>query len=244
MRFFLGVHKYTPIDGMLGDMGWCKPHVHRNLGIIRFWNRMIEMDENRLTKRIFNTDYSSCHDNWCSKTLKLLQDINSSDSFYLKQTLNLTYVENTLIENFKTKWKCDIAKKTKLRTYVTFKKEFETEHYVKHCQIRTNRSIMAQFRLGILPIKIETGRFKNIPADQRFCETCTPEIENEKHVLLKCTLYEIERDTLFRKARNCNTNFDTLNEDAIFSFLMTHLWKSTNKFLVDAWHIRQNIMYV
>ena len=79
---------------------------------------------------------------------------------------------------------------------------------------------MAQFRLGILPIKIETGCFKNIPADQRFCETCTPEIENEKHVLLKCTIYEMQRDTLFTKARNCNTNFYKLNEDVIFSYFL------------------------
>ena len=116
MRFFLGVHKYTPTDGMLGDMGWCKPYVHRNLGIVRFWNRMIEMENNRLTKRIFNTDHSSCHDNWSSNTLKLMNDINSSGSFHLKQTLNLMYVENTLIEHFKTKWNRDIAIKPKLRT--------------------------------------------------------------------------------------------------------------------------------
>ena len=53
----------------------------------------------------------------------------------------------------------------------------------------------------------------------------------------------MQRDTLFTKARNCNTNFDTLNEDAIFSYLMTHLWKSTNIVLVDTWH-RVLIMYV
>ena len=40
----------------------------------------------------------------------------------------------------------------------------------------------------------------------------------------------MQRDTLSKKARNYNTNIDTLNKDAIFSYLMTNLWKRINIF--------------
>ena len=49
---------------------------------------------------------------------------------------------------------------------------------------------MAQFRFGILLLNIETGRFRNQPIEQRICNLCELyEIEDEFHVLFKCTLF-------------------------------------------------------
>ena len=45
-------------------------------------------------------------------------------------------------------------------------------------------------RFGILPLNIETGRFRNQPIEQRICNLCElNEIEDELHFLFKCTLY-------------------------------------------------------
>ena len=57
MHYFLGVHKYTPIAGMLGDMGWYQQSIGRKLCILRLWNRIIQTEDNRLTKVLFNADY-------------------------------------------------------------------------------------------------------------------------------------------------------------------------------------------
>ena len=54
MRYYLGVHKFAPNVGVEGEMGWLSPKVCRNLGLVRFWNRLMDMDNNRLTKIIFN----------------------------------------------------------------------------------------------------------------------------------------------------------------------------------------------
>ena len=37
---------------------------------------------------------------------------------------------------------------------------------------RSQRSLVAQLRAGILPLAIEVGRFKNIPEENRLCELC------------------------------------------------------------------------
>ncbi len=58
--------------------------------------------------------------------------------------------------------------KPKLRTYVKFKENICTEDYVKHCTSRRKRLLIAQFRIGILPLHIETGRFRDI-IDERVC---------------------------------------------------------------------------
>ena len=43
---------------------------------------------------------------------------------------------------------------------------------------------MAQFRLGIIPIEVEIGRYQSIPLENRICKLCKlNQIKDEKHVL-------------------------------------------------------------
>lgn len=50
------------------------------------------------------------------------------------------------------------------------------------------RKIITRWRLSSIPIKIETMRYKKIPQDQRKCTICLL-IEDEYHILFKCTLF-------------------------------------------------------
>ena len=52
MRVFMGVHKHAPLLGIIGDMGWIPNVLHRNIEYIRYWNRIIKMDDNRITKSV------------------------------------------------------------------------------------------------------------------------------------------------------------------------------------------------
>ena len=49
MRFFLGVHKYTPNLGIEGEMGWKPTAVRKKCYMQHFWNRKLCMDEERIT---------------------------------------------------------------------------------------------------------------------------------------------------------------------------------------------------
>ena len=71
----------------------------------------------------------------------------------------------------------------KLRTYILHKNRYETETYVKMFMSRKQRSLLAQTRAGILPLKVETGRFRNIKdpltgnmrrmkIEERTCDIC------------------------------------------------------------------------
>ena len=45
---------------------------------------------------------------------------------------------------------------------------------------------------------IETGRYTNIPRNERICKNCTnQEIEDETHFLTRCPTFSEERDDLF-----------------------------------------------
>ena len=87
-------------------------------------------------------------------------------------------------------WKQDVPKKPKLRTYCLFKETMDIENYIKYNLSSSERSAMAQFRFGILPPNIETGRFRNQALDERLCTLCEfNEIEDESHFLFQCSLW-------------------------------------------------------
>ncbi len=71
--YFLGVHPKAPLLGLEGHMGWENCKVRHLLAIIRLWNKLIKMNPNRLTKRIFISDYNLCK-NWC-KEVKLFFEL-------------------------------------------------------------------------------------------------------------------------------------------------------------------------
>ena len=53
IRSFVGVHKCTSNAVIHGDMGWILPHIRCQLNCLRLWNRLLDLDANRITKRIF-----------------------------------------------------------------------------------------------------------------------------------------------------------------------------------------------
>ncbi len=71
LRYFLGVHKTAPILALEGDMGWITKDVRRQTEKLCLWNRLINMDDSRLTKKLFLYDYYLCKENWCHE-MKLI----------------------------------------------------------------------------------------------------------------------------------------------------------------------------
>ena len=78
--------------------------------------------------------------------------------------------------------------KLKLRVYNQYKEQRGEEKYVLTGMSRRERSLLAQFRFGILPLEIEVGRYRNKPVAERKCPFCA-EVEDEIHFLFKCEKY-------------------------------------------------------
>ena len=116
-----------------------------------------------------------------------------------------------------------ISKKgdNKLRTYCTFKSNFDVEEYCKLVWPPRHRSALCKFRCGVAPIRIETGRYNNLCLNQRICPFCTNEIESEIHVILHCPMYSDLRFMLFEKAESCSNNFANLCDNDKMSFLLS-----------------------
>ena len=159
-------------------------------------------------------------------------------NFDQREIIAVTQVENLLKEKFETKWKNDVLMKPKLRTYCKFKETFQTEQYVKFNLNRRERSLTAQYRLGILPIHVETGRYRGTPLEERFCFHCKDKVEDEIHLLLDCPLYSFQRCNLFQTVKLTLPYFENCTIEQKLCILLNEFWKECGKYISLVWEIR------
>jgi hypothetical protein len=116
-RYYLGVHQRTPLLAIEGDIGWDQCKVRHYLEMGRFWNRLIQTSDSRLTKLIFEWDFSLCKNNWCSEMKEILYSINMNEIFDRQEVINLDSLMNELRQQQHSNWFRDLSYKPKLRTY-------------------------------------------------------------------------------------------------------------------------------
>ena len=244
MRYFLGVHRFCPIAGMQGDMGWATPKLNRFLPIVRLWNRLLLMSDDRLTKKIFHWDYAQ-RNGWGKEVSKIFNEMGLRDTFSNKQFCDLRTVKSKITDLMARQWKAELEQKPKLRTYKLFKNEFKTSNSVFICN-RAKRSLLSKFRTGILPLRIETGRwYQGTRLEDRVCEICgNGEIEDESHFLLKCNAYEDFRRVLFRNCSVINHNFSLLNDTEKLIYIVNCQERDLANYILYAWNRRRNFLYM
>ena len=169
--------------------------------------------------------------------------LNSIDNFNFRNCVDICNMTSKLKELDEQAWKSVCVNKPKLRTYVKFKSVLCPENYVKFCASRKMRSFLAQIRLGILPLKIETGRFTGVKADERFCDLCKTLVEDEEHFVFVCPNYEVLRAEVLKLICVSNNEFQLLDNYKKFHYMFNEKWKEIGKFLLGAWEKRQNSLY-
>ena len=179
--------------------------------MLSFWNRLINLHEERLTRKTFDIDYSLAlqgHHNWCTSVFNIMHALGIEQVFYNKTVCDMSNCKKLLLSKEEEDWKVLLVNKPKLRFYRIFKNTFKPETYVKLNLSVHERSQLAQLRFGILPLKVETGRFSNTPLEDRKCEMCNAdEIEDECHFLFECERYSDIRNEWEINVRNNLQNF-------------------------------------
>ena len=145
------------------------------------------------------------------------------------------------IEN--SRWKIPCQSKPKLRNYIKYKNHLETETYVTCNLNRKERSYVAQTRLGILPIQIETGRFSKLPLNERICEFCTSaEIEDEAHFLFRCENYTRQRDAFLNKI-GIHHDIENISSPEFTRLIFTSFPRQVSKYIISIFDIRKSQLY-
>ena len=213
--------KYTPNLAVHGDIGWIPTQVKQWKSLGRLWCRFKDMSQSRINKRIFEWSISSASTgckNWAFKFKAHMTKLNmecifAENAFNSKNYIHvLNNIHAKQLSLFKELWRNELDRvnrpngsQSKLRTYRIFMQTFGTETYVSSDIRKPHRSTLAKCRGGIAPIKIETGRYENLPVADRKCFVCDT-VESECHVICECPVYEDLRNSLFNKAKNVVPN--------------------------------------
>ena len=88
----------------------------------------------------------------------------------------------------------NVMSKPKLRHFKSYKTTFDTDNYICKYFPKRKPSLFAQLRVDILPLEIETGRYRNKPSENIFCPFCVNIPEDEKYFICIClTMMYIEK---------------------------------------------------
>ena len=245
MRYFLGVHKFTPIPGLRGDMGWYPFRYRWLLEKSRLYNHLVQMNSERIPGYLFQNleNTNSWKNNFQNHCNLLLSDIDQFS--FGSDVIDITKFLQEIKLNCSAVWKQQVLSKPKLRTYLTYKSTFGTDPYVTANLSRQERSRLAQIRLGIAPLQLELGRYNNTPVNERTCKLCTCNVvEDEYHFMLVCPTLARDRGDLLHSIYRINPNFNnlTIKEKWIIIF-SNHLIYKTSKYINQALSHRQDILY-
>lgn len=169
--------------------------------------------------------------------------------------INIDVLNTVLFNMHCDKWKENIVKKPKLRTYIIYKTDIFPEQYILKPQSRQKRSLHAQYRSGTLPLAIETGRYTPIydpnsksmklpNAAERFCLFCkSGKVEDEFHFLCECSCYTSERNALFSKIIKATPEFTDYTLQDKFIFINKYHQLDLSNYIKSAWEIRKQLAY-
>ena len=120
LRYFLGLHRYAPAITLNSEVGWLAPTQRRWICMLKRWNRVIQMDDDRLTKKVFLWSYRN-NSTWCSQVKEILYKLDLCSYFDFIRICDMNEVKSKLFKYYEDQWKSKTRSLPKLRTYVTFK---------------------------------------------------------------------------------------------------------------------------
>ena len=198
MRCYLRINKYAPTVRIEGDMWWTTPSTRRKLEMLRFWNRVVSLEDSRLPKQIYNTMLIKGHP-WISEIKMIFTSINASDIFQNNVTIInfksfYSYTSDMMIKHYiNNEWLPKLSFKPKLDLYHQHKACYKQENYCKLALKHNQRSVLAKLRLGVFPINLELGCYNGTPRDERWCPVCeSKQTKNEFHILFHCPIYHCQ----------------------------------------------------
>ena len=180
--------------------------------------------------------------NWANEIENLLNRLNMSEQFENRESANMCECKKKIWKLMEEENLENINNKLKLSTYAKLKDNIEVQEYVTGLLSKEKRSLMIELRCGVLPIALETGRFKNkkdetsnnygrLRPEERLCEICNSNaVEDEFHFVMKCEKYKLPRLCLFDAIGKSYTEFSHLNSDEDkFVFILNRCWKECTR---------------
>jgi hypothetical protein len=229
-RFILRAPRTSPTAGILGELGWQTVRCRALCRAVRYWSHVCALPPSRLVTAAMRVNTARASAALPSWLLSLNASITESG---LSQFESQALVDQSVrkwagvtcvgLKEYDEKiWRATLDKEnSKLRSFKLFKTGIRLEPYLSmHISVE-RRSLLTRFRLGIAPLRIETGRWKKEQLDCRVCTLCrVGDVEDEMHVVMSCSRYSDLRFRLISVALQVYPAFYETSITQRFVYLM------------------------
>ena len=247
-KFIIGVNKRAVNLAVKGELGRFPVSFSCIIQAFKYWHHLQETS-NSLLREAASVS-KSLHDNGISTWFSFYDRVRKLINVKVDDSSAAVSLLSYLCEKFRIYWVNTISSFSKLDTYSSFKSRFCMEGYLDTISNRAHRVCYSKIRISNHRFAIETGRFRKVPRNERWCLFCKKQsdsvVEDEKHILLHCPLYELNRKQLFSCVYELCPNFKHLNDDERLNYLLNSdgpIVKSVARFfyLANLTHSNVNI---
>jgi hypothetical protein len=255
----------------MGDLGRYPLKIMIVKRVVKYWLRFGELDDSRLVKEAFNGmmewGLNGEVNSWLKDVKNVFDSVGMSEVFvigphyfesHIQKSQLLLQIERRLKDQYEQLWKVEVERKeakngkekqgNKLRMYGKFKKCFGFEAYLEEVRSRRKRICLARFRMSAHSLRVESGRWDKpfTEVEQRICHLCGKGVEDEKHFLMQCSMYEVLRKEMVNKILMEKEVFKYWSEEEKFIFLMSSknpkVLICVADFLHDAFNRRRELL--
>ena len=205
LKRFLGVDRRTPNDLVYGETNRYPIYVNSAVRCIRYWIKLIQMDNIRIPCKAYNMLYNldiRGKDNWVSKVRKCLFEYGFGHVWECQGVGNVNgficVFRKRIIDGTWEKWRNHVQTSERFNIYRTFCDVPCLQPYLTVDMGRHLRFITTKFRLGISDIMVHHYRYKNPTENDLLCPLCKKSEENEVHFVLCCPALQDIRDQFIR----------------------------------------------
>ena len=80
IKYFLGVHKNAPNLAVQSEMRWLNVQYYFYTCAFRYWNRLLKMNQDHLTKRVVENQLINFNQHsWCGDLCNMLEELHKVD---------------------------------------------------------------------------------------------------------------------------------------------------------------------
>ena len=237
LKRILGVNRSTTnelVRAELGRFPILSQVFRNNINYIQSLRQ--QKDNSTLVKQAFNYESMTFRHSPTILSMTKMYD----DFFQANINVNTLYTNRnnmrTAIQRlFTALWQTNVQTYTKAQHYIQFKTYPKFENYLSLITNRKHRVSYTEYRLSDHRLNIEQGRHKTprTPRELRICPLCKVCVEDEIHFLINCTTYTDRNDLFHWITENHAKNFENLNPQQKFVFLVSQENDSLKKKLVN-----------
>ena len=100
----MGVHRFAPKLAINSDVGWLPAKERRWSNMLRFWNRLINMDNSRLCKKVFLWDYNIFTNNWSAEIKDIMNKLGFIRQFEHLECYDVVGSKTGLHDMYASEW--------------------------------------------------------------------------------------------------------------------------------------------